>query len=99
MDKIWLWMLISIVLGTVAALIFVFSGARRAGKHSKGACDEAGNYDSAGVDSSGNDEEDDDTDDGRQVSRHTMLVVCIFSVLAFVILWLVMALCDERVRF
>lgn len=80
-NRLWLWILISLVLGGIGGLIFI-----NATKHSDNDDDDTET------------EEADDTNDVVHRDRNYLLVILVFSVLAFLILWLVMALFNERVN-
>jgi uncharacterized membrane protein YhaH (DUF805 family) len=76
MESIWFWILISVVIGAMAGLIAMsLSRNRKAGKSSTPA-----NADSDAVD-----------DLEGSSSSNIALIITVFSILAFLIIWLVMA--------
>jgi hypothetical protein len=88
-DKIWVWILASVVFGTIFALIFTVCHKRKKNDGSDAPND---------VELEGDDDDtyDDDEVEGSP-ARNIVLVVAVFSVIAFLIIWLVMAIIDGGV--
>ncbi|MEF9924340.1 MAG: hypothetical protein RR061_05430 [Muribaculaceae bacterium] len=67
MSKIWLWILIAVIFGIIAGIVFNYSAKS----------------------------ESENDDDGEDTNRsHILLTILVFSVIGFLIVWLVSAMMD-----